>query len=191
MAYNKIVYGGRTLIDLTGLTISEDKLLSGFTAVDKSGEEITGTCTFDVDSQDATAAVAEILFGKTAYVRGTKLTGTMPNRGAATGTISTINETYTIQQGYHDGSGTVGISAAEKSKLVGANIREGITILGVTGTMNGLEGAKAQAKIISPLITEQIITPDEGYNYLSQVTISAISFVESENSAGGITVTIA
>lgn len=56
---NKVIYGGRTLIDLTGDTISADKLLTGITAHDKSGAPITGSCPFDVDSTDATAAVAE------------------------------------------------------------------------------------------------------------------------------------
>lgn len=77
MAINKVIYGGETLIDLTGDTVTADKILSGFTAHDKGGEPITGTCEYDVDSSDATAAVAEILQGKTAYVRGQKLTGTM------------------------------------------------------------------------------------------------------------------
>ena len=102
---SKVVYGGKTLIDLTADTITADKLLSTYTAHDKSGAPITGTCTFDADTSDATAAVAEILFGKTAYVNGVKLTGTMKNNGAVTGTISTKAESYTIPIGYHDGSG--------------------------------------------------------------------------------------
>lgn len=65
---NKVIYGGKTLIDLTGDTVSADKLLAGITAHDKSGAPITGSCSFDVDSTDATAAVAEILLGKTAYL---------------------------------------------------------------------------------------------------------------------------
>lgn len=64
MSINKVVYGGKTLIDLTGDTVTADKLLSGITAHGKDGELVTGTCTFDVDSNDATVAVAEILKGK-------------------------------------------------------------------------------------------------------------------------------
>lgn len=37
MAINKIIYGGQTLIDLTGDTVTADKILSGFTAHDKGG----------------------------------------------------------------------------------------------------------------------------------------------------------
>lgn len=190
MSVNKVVYGGKTLIDLTGDTVTADKLLSGITAHGKDGELVTGACTFDVDSNDATAAVAEILSGKTAYARGTKLVGTMPNNGAATGKIITKDGAYIIPQGYHDGSGTVGISETEKEKLIPSNIREGINILGVDGQMSGSEGMKPQSKTITPSSAQQTILPDEGYNCLSQVVVEKIPYVESENSAGGITVTI-
>ena len=190
MSINKVVYGGEILIDLTGDTVTEDKLLSGITAHGKDGELVTGACTFDVDSNDATAAVAEILSGKTAYARGTKLVGTMPNNGAATGKIITKDGAYIIPQGYHDGSGTVGISETEKEKLIPSNIREGINILGVDGQMSGSEGMKPQSKTITPSSAQQTILPDEGYNCLSQVVVEKIPYVESENSAGGITVTI-
>lgn len=190
MAINKVIYGGKTLLDLTGDTVTADKVLNGYTAHDKSGASIEGTCSFDVDSQDATAAVAEILNGKTAYARGSKLTGTMPNRGSVTGIISTKTDQYTIPQGYHDGSGKVGIDATEQGKLIPTNIRNGVTILGILGTMSGTEDANPQSKTVTPSTTMQTILPDDGYNYLSQVVVNAIPYVESENSAGGTTVTI-
>ena len=190
MAINKVIYGGNTLIDLTSDTVTADKMLAGYKAHDKSGTLITGSCEFDVNSGDATAAIADILNGKTASARGAKLTGTMPNRGSITGTISTLDETYTVQQGYHDGSGKVGIDSTEKAKLVPTNIRSGVTVLGVEGTMTGTEDVHAQAKTATPTTEAQTILPDENYNYLSQVTVNAIPYQESPNSAGGTTVTI-
>ena len=191
MAINKVVFGGQTLIDLTGDTITPDKLAEGITAHDKSGAAITGTSTLDSDTSDATAAVAEILNGKTAYARGAKITGTMKNNGAVNGTISTKAGQYTVPQGYHDGSGKVQIASTEQDKIIPDNIREGITILGVEGSMTGTEDAKPQAKTVTPTVGAQTVLPDAGYNYLSQVTVNAIPYEETDNSAGGKTVTIA
>ena len=189
MAINKVVFGSKTLIDLTGDTVTADKLLSGITAHDKAGEVITGSCTYDADTQDATASVAEILATKTAYARGAKLTGTMPNNGAVSGEISEVEENYVIPLGFHDGSGNVGIAAAEKQKIVAANIKQGITILGVEGTYSG-ESVKAQSKTVTPSTAQQLIQPDTGFDYLSSVTVNAIPYMESDNSAGGKTATI-
>ncbi len=189
---SKVVYGGKTLIDLTADTVTADKVLKNYTTHDKSGAPITGTCTFDADTSDATVAVAEILTGKTAYVNGVKLTGTMKNNGAVTGTISTKAESYTIPIGYHDGSGKVAISSTEQAKIIATNIRSGVKILGVTGTMSGTEGAKAESKTAIPSTSQQTILPDstKGYNYISQVVIEAIPYNESDNPQGGVTVTI-
>ena len=190
MAISKVIYGGQTLIDLTPDTITADKLLKSYTAHGADGEAITGTCDYDSNTQDATAAVAEILAGKTAYVRGVKLTGTMKNNGAVSGRISTKAGKYNVPQGYHDGSGTVQIDSTEQAKIIPTNIRENITILGVTGTMSGKEGEKGQEKTVTPSTTAQTILPDTGYTCLTSVKVNAIPYVESNNSAGGITVTI-
>lgn len=190
MAINKVIYGGNTLIDLTADTITAGDLAYGVTAHDKSGAVITGTSTKDADTSDATAAQAEILLSKTAYVNGVKLTGTMPNNGAVTGTITTKAQQYTVPQGYHDGSGKVSISSTEQAKIIAGNIKSGIKILGVTGTYSG-EAVTAQAKTATPATTSQTVLPDAGYDYLSQVTVNAIPYVETQNAAGGITVTIA
>lgn len=190
--YNKIIYGGKTLIDLTSDTVTPNDLHKGITAHDKSGVQITGTSTLDSDTSTDTAATAEILAGKTAHARGAQLTGTMPNNGGASGTIKTLDGTYTIAQGYHDGSGTVKIDETEAGKLVAENIREGVTVLGVEGTMSGQEDVKPQSKTVTPSTAEQVITPDTdtGYNYLTQVTVSAIPYSETDNAAGGLTATI-
>ena len=193
MAINKVIYGGETLIDLTNDTVTADKMLTGYTAHDKSGAPVTGTCDYDSNTQDATATAAELLETKTAYVNGSKVTGTMPNRGAVTGTIAEKDGQYTIPNGFHDGSGKVGIDAAEKAKIIPDNIRAGISILGVDGTMSGTEGANPQSKEVTPTTSDQVILPDseEGYNFLSQVTVKAIPYIETENASGGTTVTIA
>ena len=185
-----VLSNGSTLIDLTGDTITAADLLTGVTAHDKSGATITGTCSYDSDTSEDTAAVSEILSGKTAHARGALLTGTMANNGAQTGSITTKAQQVTIAQGYHDGSGKVSIASAEQAKIIATNIREGITILGVEGTMSGSEGVVAQAKSATPSWSQQVISPDTGYTHLSQVTVASIPIAYSDNAAGGQTVTI-
>ena len=188
---NKVVLAsGEVLIDLTGDTVDAAHVLDGFTFHDKSGAPVTGTCTYDSDTSDDTAAIGEILSGKTAHARGALLTGTMPINGAQMGSISTKEQEVSIAQGYHDGSGKVSISADEQAKLVPTNIREGITILGIEGTMSGSESVVAQARSVTPKFTQQVISPEDGYTHLSQVTVYPITVSYSDNSAGGKTVTI-
>ena len=189
---NKIIYGGEVLIDLTQDDVTVADVASGKKFHLPSGETATGTSTYDADTSDATAVAAEILATKTAYKNGEKLTGTMPNRGAVSGTISTIAGEYTVPQGYHDGSGKVSIDATEQAKLVATNIREGVTVLGVTGTMSGSEGMKATAASVTPYTTAQTITPSSlgDFNSISQINVAAIAYTEADNAAGGVTVTI-
>lgn len=117
------------------------------------------------------------------------MTGTMPNNGAVTGSITSKDQEYTIPLGFHDGSGKVSISADEQEKIVAGNIKQGVTLLGVEGSYSG-EGVNLQSKEVTPSKTAQTVQPDEGYNALSSVTVKAIPYVESENAAGGTTVTI-
>lgn len=187
---NKVIYGGDTLIDLTSDTVTASDVLTGKTAHDKSGAVITGTCDFDSDTSEDTATASEILLGSTAHARGTLLTGTMPNNGSITGTISTKAGQYTIPSGYHDGGGKVSISTTEQNKIIAGNIKSGVSILGVTGTYSG-ESVSAQSKTATPSTTQQVILPDANYDYLSQVTVEAIPYTETLNSAGGYTATIA
>lgn len=193
---NKVVYGGETLIDISkDNTVTAETLLSGSKGWGSDGAPVIGTCTYDSDTKDATAKAAEILSGKTAYVNGTKITGSMANNGSVTRNITTVAQSVAIPVGYHDGSGSVSIATTEQAKLIPENIRENVTILGVVGTMSGSESENPQDdKVVSPNVTKtsspKIVTPDEGYTCLRQVTVNSVPYNESENAAGGITVTI-
>ena len=186
-----VLASGEVLMDLTGDDITAADLAKGKKAHDKTGAPIVGTSTKDADTSDANAGAAEILIGKTAYVTGSKVTGTMPNNGAKTLNVSQKGVSVPIPQGYHDGSGVAQIDPTEATKVIPNNIRQGISILGVEGTMSGTEGAKAQAKTVTPSFSQQVIAPDSPtYNYLSQVTVAAIPVKYTDNPQGGKTVTI-
>lgn len=189
---NKIVNGesGDVIIDLTGDTlINASQLQSGIVAHARSGATITGTNTNDADTSDANATASQILSGATAYVQGSKVTGSMTNNGAVSGTISTKSQQYTVPAGYHDGSGKVQIATAEQNKIIAGNIKQGVTVLGVTGTYSG-EGVNLQSKSVTPSFTAQTVTADAGYDALSQVSVAAIPYSETDNAQGGKTVTI-
>ena len=187
---NKIIVGSDVKLDLTQDDITADKLASGIKAHDKSGAPIVGTNTYDADTSDATAVAAEILKDKTAYVNGVKLVGTMPNNGAKTLNITNKSTPVTIPMGFHDGSGKAQISPDEQAKLIPMNIREGITVLGVIGTMSGSEDMKPQAKNVTPTFTQQEILPDDEYNCLSSVTVAAIPITYTDNEQGGQTLKV-
>lgn len=55
MAIAKITYGNNTLIDLTDSTVAANKLISGYTAYDKTGTKITGTASEAKPEQSKTA----------------------------------------------------------------------------------------------------------------------------------------
>lgn len=135
--------------------IAAGQYLSGkqtISAIPSKYKDMTGT----------DAAAADLLNGKKAGNTTGQITGTMPNRGAVSGTISTKSGTYTIQSGYHDGSGSVAIASAEQAKIIAGNIKSGVTILGQAGTYTGSSWQNASGTV-NP-------------NSSGDVTISGLSF---------------
>lgn len=189
---NKLIYAGETLFDITDTTATAADVASGKKFYDKSGAPITGTNTKDADTSDATASASEILATKTAYADGAKVTGTMPNIGSQVATISTKAQVVTPSLGYHDGGGSVSIATVEQDKIIAGNIKNGVEILGVTGTYTGSELIKATTGSGTPAKTSQTILPSSAgdYDYFTQFTIAAIPYSEVDNAQGGKTVTI-
>ena len=98
--------------------------------IPKSG---SGTAKF-YDTAAADASGADILTGKTAFNASGSVSGAMANNGSTSGTISTKAGTVTVPAGYTTG-GTVSISSTEQAKIIGSNIKSGVTILGQAGSL--------------------------------------------------------
>ena len=106
---------------------------------------------------------------------GAAITGTMPNNGAVSGSIATKNGQYTVPQGFHNGSGKVGIASAEKAKLIPGNIKSGVKVLGVTGSYSGegtpqlcgqVENFKASLGNLSAILSWTAPSPDEDNSFV-------------------------
>lgn len=102
MANNKVIYDGTTLIDLTSDTVTPDTLLTGATAHDASGAQITGTATGGGDLSDITTNINGLLkgaggkvtqaVGDTDYLTPPVMASSLPASGAAL----TANTIYNV-----------------------------------------------------------------------------------------------
>lgn len=187
---NKVVYNGQTLIDLTADTAVASDVATGKYFHLATGERVQGTSTLDSDTSDANATAGEILSGKTAYVNGNKITGSMPNNGATNVTISSASGA-SIPAGYSDGSAKAVLDSASASSLSANNIRQGVTILGVEGTLSPEDDLTVGPVSATPSGSQQVITAaSQNLDYITQVTVAAIPYTETPNAQGGLTVVI-
>ena len=98
--------------------------------IPKSG---SGTAKF-YDASEADAVAGNVLTGKVFIGQNGQDTGSMANNGSTSGTISTKAGTVNIPAGYTSG-GTVSISSTEQAKVIAGNIKSGVTLLGVSGSL--------------------------------------------------------
>lgn len=104
-------------------------------------------------------------------------------KSAATYTPGTSNQTIGANQ-YLSGAQTI----KGDSNLVAGNIRSGVSIFGVTGTVVAASSPNLQTKTVTPRTSSQTIRPDSGYDGLSQVTVSGDSNLVSGNIVSGKTI---
>ena len=101
----------RTSLEITADKIVKGKSIAGVNGTGETGYSSCSSCCPTLASQtSATATAGDILSGKTAYVNGSKITGSMTNKGAVSETVAP-GKTYTIPAGYHNGSGKVTASS--------------------------------------------------------------------------------
>ena len=98
---------------------------AGVTFFEGTPRAVAGTFTADAD-----AGAADLLSGRTAYVNGEKVTGSIPSKAAATYTPAAADQTIEAGQ-YLSGAQTVRGDANLKAE----NIKQGASIFGVAGAL--------------------------------------------------------
>lgn len=156
----KKAYNGTTLVTGTmpEIVAVAETLTAGEAYVIPQGyHDGTGKVTADslASQTDGTATAAQILSGKTAYVDGVKVTGSMTNNGAKTASLA-AGASYTIPAGYHDGTGKVtanSLASQTDGTATAAQILSGKTAYvdgkKVTGSMGNKAGTTVEASAVT------------------------------------------
>lgn len=94
--------------------------------------------------------------------------------GAVSKKLDASATSYTVPAGYHNGSGTVSIELEEKTVTANGDVTPTAGKVLSKVTVNVENAPTLQTKTVTPTKSEQSVTPDEGYDGLSQVTVGAI-----------------
>lgn len=160
--------------------MAQNVIINGVTYADVPSVEIPlsggggNAVFFDTASDDAVAG--DILATKTAHGSSGAIVGSMTNNGSVSGTISTKAGQYSIPAGYHNGSGVVEIASAEQAKIISGNIKNGVTILGVSGSSTVVDTADADAT------SSEILNGKTAYVNGSKLTGTLVTPLISQNS---------
>lgn len=167
----------------TAIGLTSEKIKAGETILG-----VEGTLPSGVDTSDATATVKDILAGKTAYVDGEKLEGTMANNGDLVITPNTDEQDHSA--GYYNSIQVRPVTSSVDTNIKAENIKSGISILGVTGSLVELNGHELE---VTPATVQKVIEPEENYNAITRVTVEAVtssidSNITPENIKSGISI---
>ena len=168
----------------TAIGLTADKISEGNTILGVEGTAGAG----GVDTSDATATVKDILAGKTAYVDGEKLEGTMANNGDLIVTPNTDEQDHSA--GYYNSIQVRPVTSSVDANIKADNIKSGISILGVAGSVIELNGHELE---VTPSTAQKVIEPEENYNAITRVTVKAVTSsidpnITPENIKSGVSI---
>ena len=127
-----------------------------------------------------------VILGVTGSYEG----GGSPNLQNKSVTPLTSQQTVQADSGY-DGLDTVTVGAVDASidnNIVAGNIKKDVVILGVTGSYEGGGSPTLQTKTVTPSASQQVVTPDSGYDGLSQVTVDGDADLIASNIRKNVTI---
>ena len=158
------VYLGSNAVDMQGGFVSggssDVKLQSKTVTPSENTQTVNPDSSYDALSSVTVEAISNTYIGSS-----------VTKKSAATYTPGTSNQSIASGQ-YLSGAQTI----KGDSNLIASNIKKGVTIFNVTGSYNEATGGPTlQSKAVSPSESTQTVSPDNGYDGLSKVTVNAIS----------------
>ena len=115
------------------------------------------------NTSDATAKAQHLLEGYDAYGADGKFPGSMPNRGAVDKKLSAPGDSYTIPQGYHDGTGKVSVDMADNGAITKKLTKPSESYTVPKGFHDG-DGTVAVEMADNGAVTKQLTLPGAAFS---------------------------
>ena len=198
MAINKVIYYGEVLVDMSQVSVNPDALTAGKTALDASGEMITGANPYEKAATDAEVGDQAALLDRALEALRGKAAGgggeAAPVLQEKSVTPTKATQEITPDAGY-DGLSKVTVGAIPGEyivpmgeKSIGENGTHDVREVESVNVSVPAPEFKTQEKTVTPAAQEQSVTPDTGFDGLSKVTVSGDNNLVAGNIKSGVSI---